>query len=286
MAADILGKQQIRTDAKNDVQVQVADSAGSNLLAVDSNGLVGAKNYAGDGTAITQTGGAMDVNLKAQTDNIGIDIKAQTLTAVKVSATSAANTVSNPIYVELTGGAAAITNTSNALDVNVKSITGTNLPVNIAQVGGATSDATHPLFVELTDGSAAFGTSGNPIHVLEASGTGTSVKAYDKAAAVAGAGGSASHDYTVTSGKTLTLGQITVAGPGASRFEVILDAAGTPVTIDTFIIPSSGGTFTKDYIMVPITLAAGKKIRVMKTNNEKAAGATLDLYSSITGYEA
>jgi len=56
-------------------------------------------------------------------NNLTVDVNAQTLTAIKVSATAAANTVSNPIFSEITDGTTGVVvetaGTKKALNVNV-----------------------------------------------------------------------------------------------------------------------------------------------------------------------
>lgn len=243
MAADRLGKQQVRTEDNDDVKVQVVD--GSTLtqkLAVDANGKVSAK----------------------------------------VSKDTSDNAAANPIYTQLSDGTNAIGATGNGLDVNIKGVSATAVPVS---ADGSANTVGNPIFIELSDGTNPLGTVTNPVYATVTESSSGSIRKYDKAAAVAGDGGSANHDYTVTALKTLTLSAITVSAGGASRFDVILDAAGTPETIDTFHVPPSGGTVVKDYTALGITLAAGLVIRITKVNNEKSASATLDLYSTINARE-
>lgn len=58
----------------------------------------------GSGNAITSTASALDINIKTSSINVPISIAAQTLTAVQVSPTSAANTLANPFFNRLTDG--------------------------------------------------------------------------------------------------------------------------------------------------------------------------------------
>lgn len=238
MPADTLGKQQVRTDANDDVKVQVADATTpSQLLNVDASGRVSSKLFSGGGASIG-----------AAADALKIDIASQGLAALKVSRDGGAPTAANAGYAEIvTGTGPAIVSESNPLAVQV---------VN-----------------DPTPGTVK---------------RGEDAGAYDKAAAVAGNGGQDPHDYTVTTGMTLTLHEVTVSAPGAARFDVILhfgDGA-AETTIDTFYIPASGGSYTKTYAKNPPTVAAEKVLRIQRTNNEKAVASALDLVSSWMGSEA
>lgn len=114
---------------------------GTNLraLAVDTSGRIKTLTLDGSGNAVTSTGGFLQQ-----------DIASQTLTALKVSATSSANAAANPIFVAPVVGGVALTATSNALDVNLKSNGVTALPVSATT---ALNTSANPLFARLTDGT-------------------------------------------------------------------------------------------------------------------------------------
>lgn len=175
-------------------------------------------NYKSAATSVVYTGDAI-----ADANKIEI---------VKISGSETANAVTNPIYTRFSdgtnpigvtgnpffvnvkdGSGAALTSTSSALDINIKSVTGTNLPISIAAQSLAavaisknnTANAVgNAVFVQFSDGSAALGTTGNPIFVNNKDGAGNAL--------------------------TSTSGKLDVGLTGANTVK-LTDSAGTAITL-------------------------------------------------------
>jgi hypothetical protein len=286
--SDTVGKQRIRTDVSTDVTVRLADSVGTNLAAVDASGRIAVSiaaqtltavavsattsaNAAGNpifiapvvgGSALTATSNALDVN-----------IKSSGVTAFPVSATTALNTAANPLLVQPGLGGAALS-VSNPIPVEITNGTSFNSQANptFAAVSKNTTinSVSNPILMQLSDGSAAVGTSGNPIYVTQTAGpevpTGTVLHKYDKTASVA-SGGTANFDYTVTSGKTLSIQRMTFSAPEAGHFDVIVDPSGTPVNIGTVYVGPSCTTQDMEFNDIPLQVTTGLVLRVVKNND-------------------
>ena len=123
----------------------------------------------------------------------------------------------------------------------------------------------------------------NPLPVTWVDSEGTEINDYLTNTAIA-ANATSNHDYTVTASKTLKLTQIWATASGKMKIEVQVETGvGT-------------GTFTTRYVAfnstanpninIPmsehITVAAGIKVRVIRTNKDLQLQ---DLYSTISGHE-
>lgn len=111
--------------------------------------------------------------------------------------------------------------------------------------------------------------------------SGTVVNAYNKGTAVAVAAVS-NHDYTVTTGTTLTLSAVWGSASGRAKIEVSIETGvgtGTYTTIFTGFTSPLLAT-----LVFPVTaqVGAGIKVRIVRTNVDAAAQ---DLYSTIVGKE-
>lgn len=119
------------------------DGTNTQAIATDTSGRVKVDSFDGSGNALTSTSSALDINIKSVTGtNLPISIAAQTLAAVAVSATNAANTVSNPIFTRLTDGTSAFGTSANPIFVDLKdgsgnALTSTTNKLNIALSDGA-----------------------------------------------------------------------------------------------------------------------------------------------------
>lgn len=148
---------------------------------------------------------------------------------------------------------------------------------------GATGAQTLRVAANLAIGGANV-SSTNPIPVTLDGPTGTAVNDYKTAAAVAAAA-SDNHDYTVTAGKTLHLNQVEGAGTGKVKMLVQVETGvGTNVftTLWARFNSTADPNVTPLHIDNPALVAAGVRVRVILTNNDKQAQ---DLYSTISGFE-
>lgn len=152
-----------------------------------------------------------------------------------------------------------------ALSPNSPVPTGTNL------IGGAT------IYV-----GSAINSVTNPVFVTSSDIIGTNVDNYNTAAAVAAAGTS-NHDYTVTAGKTFYTKQFWAAASGKLKIEVQYETAAGSGTFNSFWVGFN--STSNPNILVPVsgkTQVAGARIRIIRTNEDKAAQ---DVYSTTSGNE-
>lgn len=153
----------------------------------------------------------------------------------------------------------AVTAITNALPA------GTNLlgAVNL-DIGGTAVSPTNPIPVYLQDG-------------------GTSINNYNTAAAVA-AGATSNHDYTVTAAKTLHLNQFHAAASGKLKIECQIETGvATGVFNSIFVGFNSTSNPNIDIpIFAEIDVAAGVRVRIIRTNNDLVAQ---DVYSTTSGHE-
>jgi hypothetical protein len=298
----------VRTENNGDVVVKVGDgTTPSQQLSIDSSGRALARITATNGNSLTDTGGSLNVNM-TNSLSVGVTDSAAftygsspeltiggvfqdtspTITAGKTGAVritalrglhsnlrdssgnellgSKASANSIPVVIASDQGAVPV---SQSGTWTVTSNQGTAASVGNAwptspTVGGAVVSATNPFPVYFQDG-------------------GTSVNDYNTAAALAAAGTS-NHDYTVTALKTLHLGQIHAAASGKLKIEVQVESG---VATGSFATKFVGFNSTANpdvdlSLAAPIQVAAGVRVRVIRTNNDKAA---MDVYSTISGHE-
>jgi len=229
-------------------------------------------------------------------------VKSLAVTApVVVSRDLNQNAIANPIYVQMTDG------------VDVISITGTSLDVNITTANVDIRDLTHVSdSVKVGDGTdfwsiTALGygqvdiaaqsvgsvavsknntvnSETNPlfVEVVEGGVSSNEVLDYNTVADVA-ADASSNHDYTVTATKTLVVRRIHVAASGAAKWEVrsgpVASLATKSVKFTTAAWPSAEFDF-EGRLEVPDTSTG--TLRVIRTNRDNQAQ---DMYSTVIGNE-
>lgn len=139
--------------------------------------------------------------------------------------------------------------------------------------------------VKIGDGTdfLAVNTDGSINVVVSDSTPGTPVNDYDTTSAVAGAA-SDNHDYTVTALKTLTLNQIEASASGKMKIELQVETGVASGVFNTKFIQfnSTANTNMTIHIDNPISVAAGVRVRLIRTNRDNQAQ---DVYSTICGYE-
>lgn len=163
--------------------------------------------------------------------------------------------------------AAEMGNSTGAADFNNGATSAQTLRVaaNLA-ISGANVSATNPIPV-----------------VLSADPSGNEINDYNTAAAIA-AGSSSNHDYTVTAGKTLLLRQLESTASGKAKIEVQIESGvATGIFATKFVQFNSTATPNMHIeIVSPTSVAAGVRVRVIRTNKDNQAQ---DLYSTISGEE-
>jgi len=120
---------------------------------------------------------SLPVKIFDGTDTVGIIAATSALKVDIASITGTAASVTQPLFVELSDGSAAIS-AANALNVKVGDDTNqaaitaalSALKIDLVGEGGAAIDATNPVFTELTDGTTAISAS-NPLNVQVGDGT-------------------------------------------------------------------------------------------------------------------
>lgn len=198
---------------------------------------------------ITDNGGSLTV------DATDLDIRDLAFATDKVDASGSAVTVSNTVAV-------------SATDLDIRDLTAASDSVSawIKDATGTAFSATNPLPVSITADNA-----------------GTEVNNYNTASAVA-AGATSNHDYTVTAGKTLLLTQIEASGSGKMKIEVQVESGVASGTFASKFVQFNSTATPNMHIELksPISVAAGVRVRVIRTNRDNQAQ---DVYSTISGQE-
>lgn len=150
---------------------------------------------------------------------------------------------------------------------------------------GVTNSTVHALDVALHDESGASYSALNPLPVaLVGSTEGDEINNFSTGSAVAAAGTS-NHDYTVTALKTLILKRVSCAASGRSKYELQTEtgvATGVFTSLEVKFITASNNEVEFVLVDAPVSVAAGVRVRVIRTNRDNQAQ---DLYSTIKGIE-
>lgn len=155
--------------------------------------------------------------------------------------------------------------------------------IKVTGVNGSTSTTVWALDVALRDENAEPFTVSNPLPVAFVDSEGTEVNDYLTSAAVA-SGSSVNHDYTVTALKTLKLSRVFASASGKMKIEIQVESGvASGVFASKFVGFNSTANPNIDVnISENITVAAGVRVRVIRTNKDNQAQ---DLYSTISGHE-
>lgn len=168
--------------------------------------------------------------------------------------------------------------TASALNAQARLQDGTGNAIT-----SATAGSTRPLDVALRDGSGGLYSITNPVPVaVTADLTGTEICSYNTAATIA-AGATSNHDYTVTAGKTFLLNQIEASASGKMKIEVQVEGPSNTFTTKFVQFNSTAETNMSIHITSTIAVAAGLRVRVIRTNREVLSSQYV--YSTILGQE-
>lgn len=154
----------------------------------------------------------------------------------------------------------------------------------IKRLTAITSGIVHALDVAVRDESGVPFSKSNPLPVeLSEEAGGDEIHNYNTAAAVAAAGTN-NHDYTVTALKTLEVKKVLAAASARSKAEVQVETGVATGVFQTRAVKfGSVATPNLDFdFEVPLVVAAGVRVRVIRTNLDNQA---MDLYSTIIGRE-
>lgn len=153
------------------------------------------------------------------------------------------------------------------------------------RITGVTNGTRHTMDVSVHDEEGVPYSISNPMPVQQVGGTeGDEVNNYNTAASVA-VDAVSNHDYTVTALKTLVLKKVSATASARGKYQVAIEtavASGTFNVVETKFGSASHSNVEFDFSEAPISVAAGVKVRVIRTNTDLDAQ---DVYSTIKGIE-
>lgn len=264
--ADFNSSLPTRTENPGDVIVKVADATTpSQQLKVNADGTIDVN------ASFTATD--LDIrDLDANQDNVAISDGTDTL-AVNVD--GSINAIVSATNLDIRD----LTFASDKVDVSGSSVVVSATDLDVRDLSHAQDS------IKVGDGAdfLAVNTDGSINVKVSADIAGDEINNYNTAAAV-GAGASSNHDYTVTALKTLLLSQIEASGSGKAKIEVQIETGvATGVFNSRFVqFNSTSSPNMSLQLKSPISVAAGVRVRVIRTNRENQAQ---DLFSTISGQE-
>jgi hypothetical protein len=300
--ADYNSSLPVRTEAAGDVAVKIVDNTvTSQGLGVDSSGRITIKNQDGAGNALassTTTPAGTEQALIVRNIPSGTQPVSGTVAATQSGTWSQRlqDGAGNAVTSQVSGAQRALDVGINVAGVQVdpravRALTSADVvSANIKDGAGnsltsSAAGATRPLDMALRDSAGnLYGTALNPINVaFSVDIAGTEIVDFNTAAAIAAAGTS-NHSYTVTAAKTLLLKQVEASASGKAKIEVQIETGvATNVYTTKFVqFNSTATTNMSIHLESPIAVAAGVRVRVIRTNKDNQAQ---DLYSTILGQE-
>jgi hypothetical protein len=275
----------VRTESAGDVAVKIVDATiTSQQLAVNADGSINITDNAGsitvDGTVelgatslaalesitVQNGSGGSAVNIQDGGNSITVD------GTVELGATSLAALESITVQNGSGGSAVNIQDGGNSITVDATAL-------DIRALSPATDS------VKISDGtdSLAVNADGSINVVVTSSVSGTPVCDFNQGTALAAAA-SSNHDYTVTTATTLKLTGVLAAASGKMKVEVQTETGVATGVFNTKFV-GFNSTATPNVQIFPtgdIMVAAGVRVRVIRTNLDKSAD---NVYSTIEGSE-
>lgn len=243
----------MRTEANGDVVSKICDgTTNTQLLSVDSSGKLTAKLNDASGNGVTsQTSGgqrALDVGVVVA----GTQVDPRDIRALTNADVVTAEQGNAPWTQDLT------------------KVGGSNIAL-----GQTTMSASLPVVIASNQSAIPVSISSDP--------SGTEINDFLASSAVA-AGASVNHDYTVTALKTLLLSEIWASASGKMKIEVQVETGVASGIFNTFFVGfnSTANPNIPIELKSPISVAAGVRVRVIRTNKDNQSQ---DLYSTISGQE-
>jgi hypothetical protein len=254
----------VRTEAPGDVIAKIADATiPSQQLAVGADGSI---NVTDNGGSLTVDAIDLDIRdlssaqdsvevLQATHDNLNANANLQ------VGDVDVAN--GNPVPVSDAGGSLTV----DAIDLDIRDL----------------AAATDSVSAWLKDEAGNAFSSSNPLPVVMVESEGVEINNFNTVSAVAAAATS-NHDYTVTALKTLMLTQIEASASGKMKMEVQVETGAATDVFNTRFVQFNSTAETNMTITLkePIAVAAGVRVRVIRTNRDNQS---MDVYSTICGHE-
>jgi len=264
-----------------------SDSTGQVKLATGDNTAGRVKITDGTNTASVTASNAVKVDGSAVTQ----PVSAASLPLPTGASTSANQTNGNQTTQIVQGGNTATVTAGSALKVDGSAVTQPVSGTVTANQGGApwTQNLTQVGGSAVALGQAAMASSipvvissnQTTIPVSIANPAGTVITDYQTDAAVA-AGASTNHDYTVTTGKTLSFDKWLATASGKIKAEVQVDLGAGLVTKFVGFNSTANPNIYIDFSNLNIQVASTKKVRIIVTNKDNQA---MDTYSTIMGTE-
>lgn len=263
-------------------QDNVAISDGTDTLAINADGSLNAvvtatdldiRNlvFATDKVDVTGSTVALDAGTLAALESITVQNGAGAAAvniqdggnSITVDGTVTVNQGTSPWVIGDGGGSITV----DATDLDIRDLTHVSDSVKIG-------DGTDFLAIN-TDGSINVNISSDV--------AGTEVNNYSTATALAAAA-SSNHDYTVTAAKTLLFGQVEAAASGKLKIEVQVESGVGTGTFATRFVQFNSTANPNCHIEItsPISVAAGVRVRIIRTNLDLLPQ---NVYSTISGQE-
>jgi hypothetical protein len=193
---------------------------------------------------------------------MAIDSNGKTSTKISDSSGNAINSTAGSLNVTVSNASIPVSATN--LDIR-------NLTTSRDSVTASIKDANGNPFTSI-----------NPLPVVAVESLGDEINNFSVGTAVA-KDATSNHDYTVSAGKTMQLSQIEAAASGKMKIEIQVESAVGSNTFTTKFVKFNSAAEPNISVILkePIAVAAGVKIRVVRTNKD----ATQDMYSTICGHE-
>lgn len=243
-------------------------------ITVQNGAGASAVNVQDGGNSITVDAIDLDVrDLVFATDKVDVSGSSDISLSASTLATLESITVQNPSgagAVNIQDGGNSITVDATDLDIRDLSASQDKVQAWIRDAAGAAFSTSNPLPVTVT--SAVPGTPIQNYDVAQGAGSGVA------------AGASVNHDYTVTALKTFDFSRVHAAAAGKMKIEIQVESGvATDVWATKFVGFNSTANPNIDIeVYTPIPVAAGVRVRVIKTNKDNQP---TDLYSTIEGTE-
>lgn len=233
-------------DGEQKLQTKIVDPTGVNTVNVDSAGNLSTNVNVNDVTPDTGNG------TTGATSTLRVTLSSDSTGQVKLAAGS--NTI---------GSLAA------------------NQSVNVTEVGGSALALGQTTMADSVP--VVIASDQSPISVSIVSATGTNVNNYSTTAAVA-VNATATNTYSVTSGKTLSLGKVWASGTGKMKIKVQTGPSGSLVTqfVGFTSVANPNLSIDLGQYPIPVPSTSSGEVVLTITNEDTAA---FDIHSTITGTE-
>lgn len=279
---------------------QQALDVGINVAGVqvdprDVRALTNADVVTADQGAPNTEANAWPIKVTDGTDTLAITASGEALVVVNAALPAGNNNIGDVDANLRDGAGTAITstlvNSKQSVDVHTSAhgTDGAAKPFGTMQIGGSDGtnlqalsvDTNGQLKVNLFDETGAAFSGANPLPVsVVAAATGDEVLDFKQATAIAAAA-SDTHNYDVTTGKTLTLQKVVASASGKIKVEIKLGTTNSEV-LKVVLFNSTAAPNVEYAFSSPQALDDTNSVKVVITNLDKQS---MDVYSTIEGFE-